>query len=272
MAIPLKDKTIIITGASSGIGAATARACAAAGMNVVLNARRAERLLELKNEIESVRGGAGAEVVAGDVTDTGISERMLDAAHARFGGFHAVFANAGYGMDKPMHELSAEDVRKMFEVNVFTGLELLSLAARRLIADGKPGHLLMCSSILARFAIPGHGLYCATKSAQWQMCRAMRMELRPHRIHVSTVHPITTVTEFFDVSSQLSKSTAKPDAGKPVKMPGVFVQPASKVANAVVKCLRRPRAEVWTTATLHLLSGIIGLVPATADRFIGRMM
>ncbi len=93
MAAKLTDKVIIITGASSGIGAATAIACAEAGMNIVLNARREDRLRDVADRIDKL--GRQTELVIGDVTEPGISQRMLDAAEQRFGRFDAVFANAG---------------------------------------------------------------------------------------------------------------------------------------------------------------------------------
>ena len=99
----LKDKVIVVTGASSGIGAATAIECAKAGMDVVLNARRSDRLEEIAEHVR--RTGREPATVVGDVTDEGISRRMLDVATERFGRFDAIFANAGYGFRTPMHEL-----------------------------------------------------------------------------------------------------------------------------------------------------------------------
>ena len=97
MARDLHGKVIVITGASSGIGAATALACAKAGMNVVLNARRADKLDAVADLAR--QAGAEAVTVVGDVTEPGISGRMLEAAYDRFDRFDAVFANAGYGFD-----------------------------------------------------------------------------------------------------------------------------------------------------------------------------
>jgi short-subunit dehydrogenase len=190
----LHGKVIVITGASSGIGAATALACAKTGMNVVLNARRAEKL----DAVAALARQAGAEAVTvvGDVTEPGISGRMLDAAYDRFDRFDAVFANAGYGFDLAAHEVSDEALRKIFDVNFFASTDLLNAAVSRLLAEGRRGHLLMCSSCLGKFTLPGHSAYSATKAAQAHMCTAMRIELEPRGIYVSSVHPITTTTEF----------------------------------------------------------------------------
>jgi short-subunit dehydrogenase len=262
MARDLNGKVIVITGASSGIGAATALACARAGMNVVLNARRADKLEAVADRAR--QAGAEAETVVGDVTEPGISERMLDAAGDRFGRFDAVFANAGYGFDVVAHEVSDDALRKIFDVNFFAAMDLLNAAVARLRADGRPGHLLMCSSCLGRFTLPGHSAYSATKAAQAHVCTAMRIELKPHDIYVSSVHPITTVTEFFEVSAGLSGRDA---AGKsvPEHAPRFFVQPADRVANAVVRCLRRPRPEVWTSHMTRAVAALMTLSPRFGD-------
>jgi short-subunit dehydrogenase len=267
MARDLRGKTIVITGASSGIGAATALACARAGMNVVLNARRADKLGAVADSVQ--QAGVEAESVVGDVTDAGISQRMLEAAHDRFGRFDAVFANAGYGFDLAAHKVSDEKLREIFDVNFFAAMDLLNAAVSRLLTEGRPGHLLMCSSCLGRFTLPGHSAYSATKAAQAHLCTAMRIELRPHDIYVSSVHPITTITEFFEVSSRLS---GKDPDGKsvPEHAPRLFVQPAARVANAVVRCLRRPRPEVWTSFTTRAVAALMTLSPRFGDVILGK--
>lgn len=258
----LKDHVIIITGASSGIGAAAAVACATAGMNVVLNARREDKLRDVARQVEAL--GRQTALVIGDVTEPGISDRMLDTAMQRFGRFDAVFANAGFGFDRPMVETSERDLREIFEVNFFAGVDLVQKAAARLIAEKHPGHLLMCSSCLAKFTLPFHGPYCATKAAQNHICRAMRIELRSHNIHVASVHPIGTATEFFEASARRS---AKPSAAVE-RPPSLVMQSPKRVANAVVRCLRRPRPEVWTSHTVRLVAGLLTMSPRLGDFFM----
>lgn len=262
MSRDLTNKVIIITGASSGIGRATANLCAAAGMDVVLNARREDRLHEVAKEIES--HGRRAAIVAGDVTDNGITHRMLDTAQHEFGRFDVVFANAGYGSEQAMHEMTDEDLRAMFEVNFFAANDLLREAAKRLIEQNRPGHLLMCSSCLAKFTIPGHGCYSATKAAQNHVCRAMRLELLEHDIEVSSVLPVTTTTEFFTVAA--AKSGKEPVIEVvPDHTPKMFLQSPEHVARAVVKCLRKPKAEVWTSRPMRWISGIMNAFPGLTD-------
>ncbi len=262
MARSLTDQVIVITGAGSGIGAATALACAGAGMDVVLTGRRVERLEQVADQVR--RRSRAAEVIAGDVTDPGHSERLLDAAQKRFGRCDVVFANAGYGFSIPAHKLEMSELRRIFEVNYFAACELISLAARRLLAERRPGHLLMCSSALAKFTLANCSAYSATKAAQNHFCRAMRMELRSTGIAVSSVHPITTRTEFFDVATRCEGR--EPDPTQPFgRGPAWFLQSPERVASAIVRCLRRPRPEVWTSTITRLAAGVITAFPSLLD-------
>ena len=153
-------------------------------------------------------------------------------------------------------------MQAIFEVNFFATHRLLAEAARRMIDHEQGGHLLACASCLSRFAIPRHGAYAATKASQDMLCQAMRLELKPHGIHVSSVHPITTRTEFFDVAAEHSgtKNYRVIDDA-----PKLFVQSGRRVAKAVVRCLRRPRPEVWTSGTVRLATAVRCLFPKLLD-------
>ena len=258
----LQGKVAVITGGSSGIGAATARALAAEGMDLVLAARRADRLIAVAQSIRAM--GRRVETVEIDVAAPNASNALLDAAERAFGRFDVVFANAGYGMERAHHDTPEADLRHMFEVNFFASTDLITQAARRLIAADRKGHLLMCSSCLAKFTLPYYGAYAATKAAQGMMCRAMRFELEPHGIEVSSVHPVTTVTEFFEQSA--ARSGLQSTGSKvPDHAPKFFVQPPERVAKAIVRCLKRPRSEVWTSLAVRLAAGLITAFPGMFD-------
>ncbi|MBM4105659.1 MAG: SDR family NAD(P)-dependent oxidoreductase [Phycisphaerae bacterium] len=257
----LADKSIVITGGSSGIGAATAIECARAGMDCVLVARRRDRLAEVAAEV--ARLGRRAELVACDIADPRSSEAILDAAERAFGGFHAVFANAGYGLERDVLATPIDEMRRMFEVNFFSGADLLQQAARRLIAAERPGHLLMCSSCVAKFTLPRHGAYSATKAAQAMVARAMRSELAHHGIEVSTVHPVTTTTEFFEVAAGEDRRHLR--NGIPPHVPALFVQKPDRIGKAVVRCLRRPHPEVWTSHVVRLVAGAFTAFPSLQE-------
>jgi len=254
---------LIVTGATSGIGRATAIEAAKAGMDVVVCGRRAERLVEVCASIAA--HGRRGHAVVGDVTEEGFGARLLNEAERAFGRFDVVFANAGYGAERRVLDYSQADLRRMFDVNFFAATDLVMQAARRLRAHGRPGHLLMCSSCVAKFTLPGYGPYSATKAAQALVCRAMRYELRADGIEVSSVHPVTTVTEFFEVAGRASAS------GRPAiaeHAPRFVIQPPERVARAVIACIRRPRSEVWTSFPTRLAAGLFTVFPRVADFFL----
>jgi short-subunit dehydrogenase len=262
MPIDLRNRVLVMTGGSSGIGAATAVACAKAGMDVVLNGRRAERLAAVAAEIRA--SGRAAEVVAGDVTQLGLNAHLLDVAEQRFGRFDDVLANAGYGFKKPEHELDMAELREIFEVDFFAAFELLREAARRLLAQRRSGHLLMTSSAVAKFTLPNFAAYSAAKAAQNHFCRAMRMELRPYGIEVSSVHPITTRTEFFERAAGYETQAGWVDPAAR-RTPGWLIQSPETVAHAIIRCLRRPKPEVWTSVAVRLTAGVVTAFPRLLD-------
>lgn len=267
MAHDLTDKTIVITGASSGIGAATALACAQAGMHCLLNGRDATRLEEVAQQVRNA--GRKAVCVPGDILDDGLNARLLDAAEAELGGFYAVYANAGYGFKQPAHLLEDERLRRIFDVNFFAANDLLRQAARRLIAANRPGHLLMCSSVVAKFTMINFSAYSATKAAQNHVCRAMRLELQPFRIAVSSVHPTTTRTPFFIRSAQASGQQSADPERVFDDVPRWLLQTPAQVARAIVRCLKHPRPEVWPHTITRWAAGLITLFPRLGD-IIGR--
>lgn len=268
MAIELRDKVIIITGASAGIGAATAVECAKAGMDVVLNARRGDRLEEVAQHVRDL--GRRAVYIAGDVTDEGMSQRLIDMAREHYGRFDVVFANAGYGFEKSMLRVSDIELRQIFDTNFFAAFDLIALAGRIMMREQRPGHLLMCSSCIAKFPLPYYAAYSATKAAQSHLCAGMRVELAPHGIRVSSVHPVTTRTEFFEVAATKSGKHAN-ETTIPEHSPRMFIQPPQRVARAIVRCLRRPRPEVWTSTITRFASALVTFSPRLGDMIMRRV-
>lgn len=250
MKIDLAGRPIIITGASSGIGRATAVRCAAAGMPVVLAARRAEKLEEAVGEIRAA--GGRAEAVRADVTSRADCDAMIAGCAEAFGPVYAVFANAGYGLEAAVHETDDERMRAIFETNVYGTINTYEAALPAMLAEGR-GHILICSSSVARMALPYFGAYCATKAAQHHLGRAMAAELRTRGIFVSTIHPVGTKTEFGAVTNAASESgTGSLDSHTPRWM----MQTADTVAGSIVRCLRRPKPEVWPTWSVLVRLGM----------------
>jgi len=261
MPADLDGLPIAITGASSGIGAATARACAAAGMPVALGARRLDRLETLAHDITDAGGKAIA--VACDVTKPTDCELLIERTVSEFGSIHAVFANAGYGREGAVFDVPEPEHRAMFETNFWGTLNTVRSAVERM-RESKRGHVLICSSCLSKIGVPYYAAYCATKSAQDMYGRALRFELAGDGIEVSTVHPVATRTEFDETNRRLSGGTRVHDARN-----SRGVQPPERVADAVVRCLRRPRSEVWTSPLRYALALSVAL-PEFRDRTIAR--
>jgi short-subunit dehydrogenase len=265
--IELKGKPIAITGASSGIGAATALACARAGMPVAISARRADKLEEVAARIREVGGRVLVSQV--DVTSTADCQRFIEETIDAFGSVYAVYANAGYGLEVPVHAMTDRQMRDMFETNFFGTMNTIWPAVPHMVKAGA-GHILICSSCLARMPIPYYGAYSATKAAQHHAGRAMRLELEPFGVHVSTVHPIGTKTEFFD---QVKHRTGSAELIE--HTPDTFMQTPSFVAACTVKCLRRPKAEVWTGVSGRFVRfgmSVTALLPRVGDVFVRGMV
>ncbi|MBT4530455.1 MAG: SDR family NAD(P)-dependent oxidoreductase [Phycisphaerae bacterium] len=248
MSIPLEGKTILITGASSGIGAATARACIAAGMKCVITARREDRLKTLCTEL-----GGSCSYIAGDVTEEGFNQHLLDES----GEVYAIFANAGHGLDQKIVDNNMEQFKELFRLNVFSAVELASLATKEMVKR-KSGHIILNASCLSKFSVPHNSAYCGSKAAVEAIAKSMRIELKKNKVFVSTVHPIGTKTEFFKESSSRS-GTEFSDFEK--NSPAWLMQSPEKVADAVVRCLRRPKPEVWTSLPMRLISTLFTAFP-----------
>lgn len=255
----------VVTGASAGIGAATAVEFARKGYDLLLVARRPEALERVAKACRAVGGeGVRAEGLVLDVSMPGASEAILVAAAGRLGGFDVVFANAGYGVERAMTDTDPSELREMFETNFFASVGLCTLAAQRMMADGRGGHLMMCSSCVAKFTLPSFGAYSASKAAQAHVARAMAHELRPHGIRVSSVHPVTTRTEFFDVVRE--RSGDAPMAEYAIHgMSRFFAQSPERVARAVVRSVGTGRTEVWTSLATRLAAGVITAFPGVFD-------
>jgi len=183
---------LLITGASSGIGAATARQAAAAGWRLVLAARSHERLQELAEELG---GSERAVAVRCDVTEWEDQQRMVDAALGAFGRIDAAFANAGFGGPRGFLKDTPEHWREMVLTNVY-GAALTIRATIPALSDTR-GHLLLTSSVAGRRALPG-SLYSCTKHAVTAMGEAARQDLHGSGIRVTLIEPGMTDTPFFD--------------------------------------------------------------------------
>jgi NADP-dependent 3-hydroxy acid dehydrogenase YdfG len=191
------DDVLLITGASSGIGAQTARRAAEAGYRLVLGARREELLSELATELD---GSERAVTARCDVAESDDLEGLVAAGLDAFGRIDAVFANAGFGAQRGFLEESVEHWRSMVLTNVL-GVALTIRATLPHLLERGTGHYLITSSVAGRRALPG-SLYSATKWAATAIGEALRLELRQMhdngRIRVSVIEPGMVDTPFFE--------------------------------------------------------------------------
>ena len=192
----LNGKVALITGASSGIGASTAKKLAEQGVRVGLAARRLDRLQALVSEIEAAGGEAMA--LAMDVTDPASVNKGVEALHKRYGHIDIAFNNAGLMPISDIASLRVDEWHRMVDVNV-KGLFNTVAAVLPIMQSQRSGHIINTSSIAGRKTFPGLGVYCATKHAVAAFSDILRMELAPQfNIRVTSLQPGAFESELFE--------------------------------------------------------------------------
>lgn len=189
----LRNQTVVVTGASSGIGEATVRRLAQAGANTVLFARRAERIAELARQVDP--SGKTTLSVVGDLTSPDDRQRLIEQTVTRFGRIDGLVNNAGFGQRGPIERVSLEAIRRNFETNVFSLLGLVQLVAPIMRAQNR-GRIINVGSVAGRIARPMSSVYDATKHAVEAFSDGLRGELKPFGIQVVLVRPGFISTEF----------------------------------------------------------------------------
>ena len=191
----LEGKTALITGASSGIGEATARLLTSAGCNTVLAARRKVRLHNLADEL-----GGSALPIPADVTDAAACEKLVEKAVERFGALDVLVNNAGLGINGSVVEGEPEDWRTMFDVNVLGVLYATRAAVRHMLHRGS-GHVAFVSSLAGRRVPRAEStVYAATKHAITVVAEGLRMEVSEQGVRVTSIQPGLVRTEFAGTS------------------------------------------------------------------------
>jgi short-subunit dehydrogenase len=254
----LRGRTAVITGASSGIGLAAAEHLAGHGMNVVLGARRGDLLDAAVGRIRA--SGGVAESVITDVTREEEVARLVNRARLRFNGLDVMICNAGFGYYGTVEETPAGVMRRMMDVN-FMGTFYGAAAALPVFRAQGRGHLIFISSIVGHRGIARMSGYSATKAAQRGFAEALRSEFAGTAIHVSTVYPVSTETEF--------RHAMERDYGHSVSGLGPR-QSVDDVARALVACIRRPTPEVFPHRLSRALGVLNAIAPAVTDRIVRR--
>lgn len=191
----LKDKTILITGASSGIGRAMAIRAARDGATVLLAARSIDKLQSVASEVEKL--GGKAEIIPCDVTDSEQIKQMFLKATENGRVLDVVYNNAGLGYINRIFNLKKEEIQQILDVNV-VGMIMVSKYSAEVFSRQRYGHLMMTSSLAGLITLPEWSVYVASKWGILAFADCIRYELEPMGIKVTTIHPGPVKTEFFD--------------------------------------------------------------------------
>ena len=244
----------VVTGASSGIGEATALALAGRGAAVMLAARAEEKLRFLEREISAAGGRALA--MRTDVTDRDSVEAMVERTIEEFGSLDVLVNNAGLGLSGRVAELRAEDLRQVLEVNLIGPLVCIQAALPHMRQEGR---IINVSSVVGKRAIPKVGGYCATKSALNALSDALRVEVAGRGITVTSVYPGTTQTAFRENSRRTK------DEKRGWRPRGVVPE---EVAAKIAAAAESGGRDVYVTLPDRLFVAGTTLAPGLFDRLL----
>jgi NADP-dependent 3-hydroxy acid dehydrogenase YdfG len=257
--ISFRDRVVLITGASSGIGRETALAFAAAGAKLVLVARRAQVLGKVATEAR--RLGAETLVAAADVSRPEAVEASFRKAVKRFGAVDIVVNNAGVMIPATVQELRTADLQRMLDVNLIGALHVMQAAVKLMREQGR-GHVVNVGSLAGRRGFSPLGGYCATKFALVGLTEALRTELVGERIHVSLVLPGVVDTPMA-TAAQHNPATSD-------MWPEALTMPPSWVVWSIFLAIRFRLAEIAVPPGGALLEKLAALAPGATDALLRR--
>jgi short-subunit dehydrogenase len=256
--VKIEDSVVIVTGASAGIGKATAELLAVKGANVVVVARREERLNRLVEDLSSYPGRRLS--VPGNVQEEAFANELVDRTVANFGRIDVLINNAGVGHRHLLADMPSTDMRMVFETNVFGLLYATQATVSHMKKQGR-GQIINVSSVAGQRPLPQSALYSASKTAVNFISRSLRMELRRCNIIVTLVYPGRTLTEFGD--ARLGRK-----GDHPSRLGRVAPE---RVAMAIVRAIQHGRTEVYVTWYDWLITHFSRLLPKTTDWVVGQL-
>jgi len=229
----IKDRVVAITGASSGIGEATALACAQAGAKVALGARRADRIEELAARINA--DGGQAVAIETDVTDEAGARAFVEGAREQLGGLHGLVNNAGLMLLGPVEGADTDHWRRMIDVNCL-GLLYCTHAALPIMREEGAGHIVNLSSVAGRIAALGSAVYNLTKWGVTGFSEGLRQEALHANVRVTVIEPGYVETEL------QGHNEGNPIVMEAMEKTRQQIDPlqASDIADAILYALTRP--------------------------------
>lgn len=226
----IQGKVVVITGASSGLGEATARLLSAQGATVVLGARRVDRLQSLADELNG--SGGKALPMATDVTDYDQVRKLVDAAVETYGRVDVIINNAGLMPSSPLERLKIDDWDRMIDVNI-KGVLYGIAAALPYMKEQKAGHIINVSSVAGHKVRAGGAVYAATKHAVRALSEGLRQEVKPYNIRTTVISPGLA-------ASELPNTATEPDVAANMRKAYEIAIPAESFARAVAFAMSQP--------------------------------
>jgi short-subunit dehydrogenase len=246
----IRDAAVLVTGASSGLGRATAQELARAGARLVVHGRDTSALASLADE-------TGAVPVVADLAVPGEARRLADEALAVHGGLDVVVNNAGQGWAGDFAQMPVDDLDRLIAVNLAAPVALTRALLPAMLARGR-GYLAFVGSIAGRTGVAGESVYAATKAGLDTFAESLRFELSGCGIGVGVLVPGVVETAFFERRGRrYQRSSPRP-------------RPAPQVAAALVRMIAADRAEAYAPRWLRLPVAVRGLVPGVYRGLAGR--
>lgn len=258
------QKTLLITGASSGIGKAVALEFAkrdGASNHLILVARNKAKLEAVAAEVKNL--GASVDVILADLGKNADIAKVFEQIAKTGRHLDLVFNNAGLGFVKEAHLMSDDEVEQIIDVNV-KGMILIAKKAAALMIKQGHGHIIFTSSLAGYTLFPFWSVYCASKWGITAFANVLRQEVAPHGVLVTTVHPGPVQTEFFDPNkADVDLSTTEKT------MPAI---PASEVAEAVYKIAYTNTKRIFNPPKLAMFAEAFRLFPQTMQKMMSKLV
>lgn len=256
----LENKVVVVTGGSAGLGEQICYEAAKRGAIVVICARRSQLINKVKEECMAL-SGKPAYAFQLDIADPESVENLVASIRQKVGKVDILVNNAGFGVFQEFTEMPTETIRSMFEVNVLGMIVLTQQIALEMVDQGS-GHIINVASMAGKIATPKTAVYSATKFAVLGFSNALRLELKPLGIHVTTVNPGPIETAFFDQADP---------SGSYLASLGTFVLDPTKLAKTIVKAMIRPKREINRPQVMGIAAKFYTLFPNVGDYLAGSL-